>query len=101
MDNALRVSLRAFADTVKEKVAANAEGEPEAQLSGPVSSLIESIGQIIHRKIIAKAESKLGDRLGIPDFGVVVGGALNGYVELKAPGHGADTARYKGRDKAQ
>ena len=101
MDNALRVTLRAFADAVKQKVAANAEGEPEAQLSGPVSSLIEAIGKIIHRKIVAKAESRLGDRLGIPDFGVVVDGALNGYVELKAPGHGADTAHYKGRDKAQ
>ncbi len=94
-------ALRTFADAVKAKVSANAEGEAEAQLSGPVSSLLEAIGKIVHRKIVAKAESRLGDRLGIPDFGLVVDGALNGYVELKAPGRGADTARYRGRDKAQ
>lgn len=101
MDAELLVALRTFADAVKAKVSANAEGEAEAQLSGPVSSLLESIGTIIHRRIVAKAESRLGDRLGIPDFGVVVDGALNGYVELKAPGHGADTARFRGRDKDQ
>ncbi len=101
MDVELLKALRAFADTVKAKVTANAHGEAEAQLSGPVSSLLESIGKIIHRNIVAKAESRLGERLGIPDFGMVVDGALNGYVELKAPGLGADTARFKGRDKDQ
>jgi hypothetical protein len=101
MQDAILQALRTFAEAVKAKVSANAEGEAEAQLSGPVSSLLEAVGKIVHRTIVAKAESRLGDRMGIPDFGVVVDGALNGYVELKAPGHGADTARYKGRDKAQ
>nr|HRJ50440.1 N-6 DNA methylase [Phycisphaerales bacterium] len=101
MHDALAEAIRAFADNVKAKVSANATGEPEAQLSGPVSTLIEAIGKIIHRKIVAKAESATENRLGIPDFGVVVDNALSGYVELKAPGHGADTSRYKGRDKAQ
>jgi len=101
MHDALAVAIRTFADNVKAKVSANAQGEPEAQLSGPVSTLIEAVGKVIHRKIVAKAESATKDRLGIPDFGVVVDNALTGYVELKAPGHGADTSRYKGRDKAQ
>lgn len=101
MDAELLIELRRFADAIKAKASANAEGEAEAQLSGPVSSLLEAIGKFIHSKIVAKAESRLGDRLGIPDFGLVVDGALNGYVELKAPGHGADTARFKGRDKQQ
>lgn len=101
MEAELLKILRRFANGVKGKASANAAGEAEAQLSGPVSSLLEAIGKIVHRKIVAKAESRLGDRLGIPDFGLVVDGALNGYVELKAPGHGADTARFKGRDKEQ
>ena len=101
MQDALAAAVRTFADAVRAKVAANAAGEPEAQLSGPVSTLIEAIGKIIHRKIVAKAESATKDRMGIPDFGVVVDNALSGYVELKAPGHGADTSRFKGRDKAQ
>ena len=50
---------------------------------------------------MAKAESRLGDRLGIPDYGILAENALLGFVELKAPGHGADTARFKGRDKEQ
>ncbi len=101
MEAELLKALCTFAESVRSKVSANADGEAEAQLSGPVSSLLEAIGKIIHRKIVAKAESRLGDRLGIPDFGLVVDGALNGYVELKAPGHGADTDRLKGRDKEQ
>jgi hypothetical protein len=101
MQNAINQALHTFADNVRAKVTANAEGEAEAQLSAPVSMLVEGIGKIIHRKIVAKAESALGDRLGIPDFGILVDGTLCGYVELKAPGYGADTTRYKGRNKQQ
>ncbi len=101
MRDALLDALRTYADAVKAKFSANAEGEAEAQLSAPVSTLIEGLGKIIHRKIVAKAESALGDRLGIPDFGVLVDGALCGYTELKAPGCGAETARFKGRNKEQ
>lgn len=101
MDAELLQALRVFADSVKAKVSANAEGEAEAQLSGPVSALLEAVGKITQHKVVAKAESRLGGRLGIPDFGLVVDGALNGYVELKAPGHGADAAQFKGRDKEQ
>lgn len=93
--------LRDFADAVRSKTAANAAGQPEAQLSGPVSTLIDDVGKCMKRKIVAKAESATDDRLGIPDFGVVVDNALSGYLELKAPGHGADTSRYKGRDREQ
>jgi len=101
MHDALAAAIRSFADNVKANVSANAAGEPEAQLSGPVKALIEAIGAVIHRKVVAKAESATRDRLGIPDFGVVVDNALCGYVELKELGNGADTSRYKGRDKAQ
>ena len=51
--------------------------------------------------MIAKPESRLNDRLGIPDFAAVADGALCGYVELKAPGEGADATRYRGRNKEQ
>jgi len=101
MQEALTEALRTCADAIKAKVSANAEGEPEAQLSGPVSALIEEAGRIIGSKVVAKAESRLADRLGIPDFGVLVDGALCGYVELKAPGEGANTARFRGRNKDQ
>lgn len=101
MENALLEALRAFAESVKAKLAANAEGELEAQLSGPISMLVERLEEDFQRRIVAKAESSLGYRLGIPDFGVLVDGALCGYIELKAPGEGADTGRYRGRNKEQ
>ena len=101
MQAALAKALREFADAVKAKTGAAADGEPEAQLSAPVSSLIDAVGRIVHRKIVVKAESALGKRLGIPDFAVVADGTLCGYVELKAPGEGANTSRYRGRNKAQ
>lgn len=101
MQDGLAGALRTFADGVKAKCAANAEGEAEAQLSAPVSVLFESLGKVLHGSVVAKAESRTHNRLGIPDFAVVVQNALTGYVELKAPGHGADTSRYKGRDKVQ
>jgi hypothetical protein len=59
-------ALRTFADKVKAKVSANAPGEPEAQLSAPVATLIEDFGKIIHRNLVAKAESALGDLFGNP-----------------------------------
>ena len=46
-------------------------------------------------------EAPLPGRLGRPDYAVHRGGALAGYVELKAPGTGADAARFKGRDREQ
>jgi hypothetical protein len=101
MQNAIFRALRDFADKVKARFSTPFAGEPEAQLSGPASSLLEAVGTLIHRQVVAKAESKLGDRLGIPDFGVVADGALCGYVELKKPGDGADTSRFRGRNKEQ
>ena len=43
----------------------------------------------------------LPDRLGRPDFAVSIGGALAGYVELKAPGKGAEQRRFRGHDRRQ
>ncbi len=38
---------------------------------------------------------------GRPDIGVTVAALLSGYIELKAPGKGANPAKLKGADKAQ
>ncbi|HNQ21856.1 MAG TPA: N-6 DNA methylase [Phycisphaerae bacterium] len=101
METDLAKALRDFADSVQAKMGAAAKGEPEAQLSAPASSLLETVGGIIHRKVVVKAESALGGRLGIPDFAVLADGTLCGYLELKAPGEGADTSGYRGRNKEQ
>jgi hypothetical protein len=101
MPKGLDAALRVFADNVAAKFKANAAGAAEAQLSGPIAAILQDFGTLTNRKIVAKSESPTPGRPGIPDFGVVVDGALCGYVELKAPGFGADTSRYSGRDKEQ
>lgn len=51
--------------------------------------------------IVPAGEHRLtADRVR-PDYAVFVSGALVGVVELKAPGKGVDTARYKGHDRRQ
>ena len=52
-------------------------------------------------RVVCTGEASLPDRLGRPDYAVHRGGLLAGYVELKAPGTGADAARFRGRDRAQ
>jgi hypothetical protein len=78
MQQAILRALRTFAAAVQGRFSARAAGEAEAQLAAPVSTVIEDFGRIIHRPIVAKAESALGDRLGIPDYGILVDGALCG-----------------------
>jgi hypothetical protein len=47
-------------------------------------------------------ETALAEQRLRPDYAVTVGGALAGFVELKAPGKGADPRRFKSaHDKAQ
>lgn len=48
-----------------------------------------------------QAEVRAEDRLGIPDFAASREGLLLGFIELKAPGLGADTARLTGRNRQQ
>ena len=52
-------------------------------------------------RVVCTGEASLPGRLGRPDYAVHRGGLLAGYVELKAPGTGADAARFRGRDRAQ
>lgn len=90
-----------FAESVTLKFSALAKGEPEEQLRTPLEIFFTKIGQIISRKIVLKGESLLSERLGRPDFAVVADSLLCGYIELKAPGKGANPNRYKERDRDQ
>jgi hypothetical protein len=52
--------------------------------------------------VVAVGETALAEQRTRPDYAVTVGGALAGFLELKAPGKGADPRRFKpGHDKAQ
>ncbi|MBA2434400.1 MAG: DNA methyltransferase, partial [Chthoniobacterales bacterium] len=69
--------------------------QPEDQLKAPVQSLLKTVVS----EVLTKTEARVDN--GRPDIGVEVTKALCGFVELKAPGLGAQTKKLKGRDQEQ
>lgn len=94
-------AVREFAAQVKATFDALAHGEPEEQLRAPLETLFAVFSQLTRGDLLLKGESLLGDRLGRPDFAAHAGIVPIGFVELKAPGKGADPARFTGHDRAQ
>ena len=76
-------------------------GAPEDRLRAPFENLISDAAALFASNIVCAGETPLPDRLGRPDYAVLRDGALAGYVELKAPGVGADARRFRGRDREQ
>ena len=93
--------LEAFSEKVTSKFSVFVKGEPEDQLKPPVDTLFSEFGKLIQRKLVLKGESTLENRLGRPDYAVSDELLPIGYVELKAPGKGANPSRYKGHDRQQ
>lgn len=82
-------SLREFADAVRATTRATATGDPESQLVAPIQGLLSAVGRVLARCLTIVAEASVRG-LGQPDCCVEDQGVLIGYVELKAPGKGAD-----------
>lgn len=84
---------------------AGAIGEPEDQLRAPLETLLRDLAALAgfpDGTVVAVGESSLSELKTRPDYAVTVHGALVGFVELKAPGKGADPRRFKDKhDKAQ
>ena len=83
------------------KSSAPARGGAEDQLRGPFEHFMQAVAAAWGERVVCTGEAPLPGRLGRPDYAVHRGGLLAGYVELKAPGTGADAARFRGRDRAQ
>ena len=99
--NTLLAELRAFADAVAEKSPVPLAASAEEQLRTPFERLLVAAAVTLGIRATCTGEAALPNRLGRPDFAVSVGGALTGYVELKAPGIGADKQRFGGRNRQQ
>ena len=99
--NAPLAALRAFADAVAEKSAPALPGGAEEQLRGPFENLLAAVAGAFGVRATCVGEASLSNRLGRPDFAVASGGVLAGYVELKAPGTGAERRRFRGRNREQ
>ncbi|MGH6970444.1 MAG: type ISP restriction/modification enzyme, partial [Caulobacteraceae bacterium] len=80
-------------------------GEPEDQLRAPLDVLVKALAPLsglAGHDIQLVGETRLSDLMVRPDFAVTRKGALIGFIEVKAPGKGADPTRFRGKhDKEQ
>ena len=99
---ALRGTLDAiisdFGSRAKAKLSnAVVSGAPEDQLRAPLEGLISDIAEFLglpSDKIAAVGETSLADLKTRPDYAVTFHSALVGFIEVKAPGKGADPRRF-------
>lgn len=88
--------LEEFADALKAKFALPGAASPEDQLKPVVADLLKSAGSGYGLTVETRTETHLSDYKVRPDIAVYVGGLICGYIELKAPGLGADAPKLKG-----
>lgn len=93
--------LENFAAELTSKFSLPVSFNPEDQLKSPVAKLVEKTGELLNLQINTLTEIQVDDLGGRPDIGVTVNSLIAGYIELKAPGKGANTARLQGPDKKQ
>lgn len=91
------LSFHAFAEALKAKFSLPGSASPEDQLKGPVAQLIAEAGKTFGLKVESRTETHLSEQKVRPDIAMYVGGLICGYIELKAPGSGADAPRLKGK----
>ena len=94
--------LEEFADRLRSKFALPGTAAPEDQLKSPVEDLLKGAGAAFGLSVESRTESHLSEHKVRPDIAIHVDKLICGYVELKAPGLGADASRLKSaHNKAQ
>jgi hypothetical protein len=100
MELTLDKAIANFGAKTKEKLAnPAATGQPEDQLRAPFEHLLADLAELsdlAKGAVTAVGESAQSDLKTRPDYSVTVHNALVGFVELKAPGKGADPRKFKG-----
>lgn len=89
-------NLEAFAEALKAKFLLPGTASPEDQLKPLVADLLKSAGATFGLTVETRTETHLSDHKVRPDIAIYVGGLICGYIELKAPGLGADAPKLKG-----
>ena len=101
----LKQAVARFGAEAKAKLAnPSATGEPEDQLRAPLEGLFGDLAELCGFKrewVTAVGESSLSTLKTRPDYAITLRNVLVGFVEIKAPGKGADPRRYRGHDKEQ
>jgi hypothetical protein len=92
-------AIATFGARAKEKLSnPAATGQPEDQLRTPFEQLLSAFAELCNipkAAVTAVGESSVKDLQTRPDYAVTVRNALIGFVELKAPGKGADPRKFK------
>jgi hypothetical protein len=106
MNATLRAAIAAFGAATKAKLAnLAAAGEPEEQLRAPLEQLIGDIAELCglsRAAVVTVGETALSELKTRPDYAATVHDLLVGFIEVKAPGKGADPRRFRdGHDKQQ
>ena len=98
MSKTLDAIISDFGSRAKAKLSNVAiSGEPEDQLRAPLEGLISDIAGFLglpSDKIAAVGETSLAALKTRPDYAVTLNSALVGFIEVKAPGKGADPRRF-------
>ena len=99
-------AISKFGREAKRKLSnPRARGAPEDQLRAPLEALVKNLAELTGLSpdtIVMVGETSLADLKTRPDFAVTGKNALIGFIELKAPGKGADPRRFQDQhDKEQ
>lgn len=101
----LKAAISRFGADAKAKFSnPSATGEREDQLRGPLERLFGDLAELCGFKrdlVTPVGESSLSHLKTRPDYAITLRNVLVGFVEVKAPGKGADPRRFKGHDKEQ
>lgn len=95
----LQDAVSIFGEQCRQKL--SGPGEREAAIRSPLELLLTTVGKHIGVQAVFHDEVHDTQRKVRPDYGVSVGGAINGYIEVKAPGHQLDPAKFTGHDREQ
>ncbi len=99
----VKKAVSEFGASAKAKL--NQGGQPEDQLRNPIEQLFAALSAqcgYASGAVRLIGEASLSDLRTRPDFAVQLNKALIGFIEVKAPGKGADPRKWKkGHDKDQ
>jgi hypothetical protein len=98
IEKSLASVVSAFGAACKAKLAnKGAVGAPEDQLRGPLENLFHGLAEVVGLAPADMAfvgENTISDLKSRPDYAVTIKNALVGFIEIKAPGKGADPRRF-------
>ena len=95
----LQQAISAFGREAKSKLSNPAAiGAPEDQLRAPLEALVAALAELAGQRsgtVVMVGETSLADIKTRPDYAVTRANALIGFIEVKAPGKGADPRRFR------